>query len=187
MMKKLWTILFTLIILSMTSCAKPSDIEEWESDESVTVAEEENETAGEELIYVYLCGEVNNPGVYALNSTQRVFEAINLAGGLTDKADINSINQAKGLTDGEMIYISSYEEAETEKTRKTQVSDGKVNINTAGVQELVCINGIGQSRAEAIVAYRQEHGVFKNTKDIMQVSGIKSGLYEKIKDKIKTE
>lgn len=163
-------------------------------------------------IYVHICGAVVNPGVYELEDGSRVFEGIEAAGGLREDACGDYVNQASALKDGERLVIPTLEEIETAKAEGNARSlwemgaadenaaaaasaensgasasmdgDGRVNINTATESELGNINGIGQGKAAAIVQYRQENGSFASIEDIMNVSGIKEGTYEKIKDKI---
>lgn len=141
-------------------------------------------------IYVYVCGAVNSPGVYELEDGARIYEAIICAGGLRDDAEKNYVNQAQILSDGEQIYIPTEEEASQEHlisgTEKISVigADGKVDINTATKEELMTLSGIGESRAESILAYRQAHGEFQNIEELMKVDGIKEGIFQKIKDSI---
>ncbi|MBD5522763.1 MAG: hypothetical protein HDR03_16330 [Lachnospiraceae bacterium] len=162
-----------------------------------------------EQIYVHICGAVVNPGVYELEAGSRVFEGINAAGGFSETACEDYVNQAGQLSDGERLVIPTVEEVEQakedgtyqvlwaagtadkvtldtgeDKTGSSGNSDGLVNINTATESELGNVNGIGAGKAAAIVQYRQENGNFASTEDIMKVSGIKEGTYEKIKDKI---
>lgn len=151
------------------------------------------ETSLTENIFVYVCGAVRSPGVYELPEHARVYEAIEAAGGLREDADSLHTNQAKILTDGEQITVLTQEEAK--KASGTAAADGNpeqgsgtsgavVNINTAGVNELTSLSGIGESRANDIISYREEHGPFQKTEDIMKVAGIKTALYTKIKDHI---
>lgn len=141
-------------------------------------------------IYVYVCGAVNSPGVYELEDGARIYEAIVCAGGLRDDADKNYVNQAQILSDGEQIYIPTEEEAAQEHliSKTEQVSDttvdGRVDINTATKEELMTLSGIGESRAESILAYRQIHGMFQDIEELMNVEGIKEGIFQKIKDSI---
>lgn len=195
MIKKLWIMLAVIGCIFLTGCAGTNNQQEWIIEDS---SDENTEKPIEEIgsceaidtvekIYIYICGEVNNPGVYSFTAHQRVYEAIEKAGGLTKKADDSCVNQASELNDGDMIYISSMDEANGGESKNAIVSDGRININKASVSELQNINGIGESRAIAIAEFRQKNGSFKETKDIMQVPGIKSGLYEKIKDQIKID
>ncbi len=142
-------------------------------------------------LVVYVCGEVVNPGVYELTSGMRICDAVDAAGGLTKKASRDYWNLAEELTDGQMLYFPTAEEAEKRKESVAETAadtggtaDGKVNINTADISQLLTVPGIGQTRAEAVLAYRQEHGSFQCIEDIMKVSGIKNGLFEKMKDYI---
>lgn len=164
-------------------------------------------------IYVHICGAVVNPGVYELDEGGRVFEGIEAAGGFREDACQDYVNQAGRLSDGERLVIPTIEEVETARADGTYQDlwrlgtsagddtsgaevlgsgtsgtstdlTGLVNINTATESELSAISGIGDGKAAAIVKYRQENGGFTSIEDIMKVSGIKEGTYEKIKDKI---
>lgn len=145
--------------------------------------------AAETVIYVDVCGAVRYPGVYRLDGDARVFEAVDLAGGMTEAACIQAINQAETLTDGQKIYVPTTEEwnAGIMTDEMTEPDDGRININTADVSLLCTLPGIGETRAQAIVAYRESHGSFESVEAIQQVSGIKSGVYDKIKDFIKVQ
>lgn len=150
----------------------------------------------EQTIFIHVCGAVRTPGVYELKSGSRVYEAVQAAGGFTDDAEENYVNQAQVLSDGIKLMIPTVEEAlampeggmdtqAAEGTAGQPADDGRININTASQQELCTIPGIGATRAAAIAQYRQEHGNFDSVEDIMKVTGIKEGTYEKIKDSIK--
>lgn len=149
-------------------------------------------------VYVQVCGAVNQPGVYRVSSTLRVFEVIEIAGGMTEEADINVINMAKPVMDEMKLYIPSKDEVsmgnydnsgydlyegETEDTGLEE--DGLVNINEAGEEELMTLPGIGEAKAGAIIAYREENGAFTDISEIMNISGIKQAAFDKIKDLIK--
>lgn len=139
-------------------------------------------------IFVYVCGEVNSPGVYELEEGSRVYEAIEAAGGALEGADLDSVNQAALLTDGQQIKIYSKEEisngTSVNNDGSTAASSGKVNINTADKTMLMTLPGIGESRAGDIIKYRDEHGLFSSIEDIKNISGIKDKMFEKIKDYI---
>jgi len=138
-------------------------------------------------IYVYVTGAVLNPGVYVLPAGSRVFQAIEMAGGLTSEADANQMNQALLLSDGYHLHVPKYGEV-LDKTvgneGENPSSDGKVNINTATVEELTQLTGIGESKAKSIVAYREENGFFSSIEDLLNVSGIGEGIFSRIKDAI---
>lgn len=143
-------------------------------------------------VAVYICGAVTHPGVYRFSQNTRVCDVIEAAGGLTKKADSSAVNQARFVQDGEQIQIPTKKESssaskqisETGAKEGTVSSDGKVNINTATREELMTLPGIGEAKADAIIAYREEHGLFQKPEDIMNISGIKNGVYQKISEKI---
>lgn len=149
-----------------------------------------------DTVFVQVSGAVRSPGVYELPAGSRVFEAIQSAGGMTDDAAADSVNQAVEVSDGDMIVLCTLQEWEQAKSQQTELisgdlsglqqeTDGRININTADVTQLCTIPGIGESRAQSIVTYREQNGAFGAVEDIMKVSGIKDGLFQKIKDKIK--
>ena len=151
--------------------------------------EEQTDTAAQ-TVFVYVCGAVESPGVYELRADARVFEAISSAGGITEEAAPDAVNQARVIVDGEQIYVPTVEEAasqtagvgETTGTKGTE--NVKVNINTAGKEELMTLTGIGEAKADDILKYREEHGSFGSIEELMQISGIKEGVFNKIKDDI---
>lgn len=147
----------------------------------------ENDTASA-YIYVYVCGNVNSPGIVQLNEGARVYEAVELAGGMSDTADINAVNQAECVTDGQKIYIPSEGESISYSdgwdSDASDDSNGKININTADLEKLITLPGIGETRAQAIIDYRNSVGLFNDITEIMNVSGIKESSFEKIKDYI---
>lgn len=145
------------------------------------------ETGSEDTgtIYAYICGAVKHPGVYPLPEGSRVYELAEKAGGMTKKADGTAVNLAEELTDGQKIEIPSINsEKAGSNTEASGSSEGLVNLNTASAQDLMALSGIGQSKADGIIAYRTEHGSFQKTSDIMKVDGIKEGTYNKIKNEI---
>ena len=160
------------------------------------------------LVYIHVCGLVCTPGVYGLPAGSRVYEAIEAAGGFSEAAVPDYLNLAQVLEDGMKIQVPDREQAEEWKARgltqsgisaggvsggvqtsgRTGTGDGgskaRVNLNTASREELMTLRGIGESRAEDIIHYREEFGGFKSIEDIMNVSGIKDAAFEKIKDSI---
>ena len=162
-----------------------------------------------EMIYVDVCGAVANPGVFQLAAGSRVFQAIEAAGGYLPKAVQNCVNRAGVLTDGQQLYILTQEEMEQQGLDPAEMAgasdgqmngsagtgqntgiaaqaqqDNRININTADVTQLTTLTGIGATRAQAIIAYRQENGPFATIEEIMNVQGIKEGTFAKIKDEI---
>ena len=149
---------------------------------------------GVPLIYVQVSGAVNKPGVYALPEGSRVFQAVELAGGLSEEADVKSLNQAQALTDGEMIWVMTAEEAKAQAVSggnppdvSASVDDGRVNLNTATKEELTTLPGIGEAKAGSILAWRETNGSFAQIEDLMKIEGIKEGVFSKIKDYVKVQ
>ena len=134
-----------------------------------------------DTICVYVCGAVRDPGVVEIPRGSRVQDALEAAGGLTPDAGADAVNLARILQDEEMVRFPTAEEV------LQQDNGGKVNINTADANELTTLTGIGLSRAEDIIRYREKHGRFQTIEDIMQVSGIKESVFEKIADQIAVE
>ena len=169
-------------------------------------------------IAVYVCGAVKKPGVCYLPSGARVCDALEAAGGFTKSADTQWLNQAKLLSDGEMLIV--YTSVETAQMKEQGVLPGDavsahavsgsagssasvssanaaaeatgsgaggealVNLNTASKEQLMTLPGIGEAKADAIIRYRTETGLFASTEDVMNISGIKNSVYEKIRDKV---
>lgn len=134
-----------------------------------------------EYIYVYVCGQVENPGVYELENGKRMNDAVMAAGGLKEEADFDALNLAAFLTDGQKVYVPLKGEMVNDRTEN---NSGKVDINHADEKELCTLSGIGESRAKEIIAYREKNGAFTSTEDLLKVSGIKQNVYDKIKDDI---
>ena len=161
---------------------------ESETEEEGAVPQEEQEPA--ETVYVYVCGAVNAPGVYELKKDARVFEAITLAGGMTAEAAPEAVSQARTVADGEQIYVPTVREVQMQGSRVEDIVtgnadvSGKVNINTAGKEELMTLTGIGEAKAQSILDYREEHGKFGSIEDLMLIEGIKEGVFNKIKEDI---
>lgn len=149
-----------------------------------TLSEPETENDGAEgICYVYLCGAVVRPGVYALPDGSRIYEVIEQAGGLLPEADPVSVNQAEPVTDGQMVRVALM--GEVQETELEEAQDGRVDVNTADKKALMTLPGIGASRAEAILAYREENGRFSSIEELKKVAGIKDGIFEQIKEHIK--
>lgn len=151
----------------------------------------ETETKADADCYVYICGAVLCPGVYKLSAGSRIYEAVAAAGGLSEEACEDSVNQAQEVADGQMVKILTKEEAEEQRTVSEeseaagqQESGRKVNLNTADAAELMTLPGIGETKAKQILSYREEKGGFSSKDEIMNITGIKEGVYSKIKDYI---
>lgn len=196
---------------TVTVSGENTEHTETEKSASGSIENSDSDTAGiteaSGFIYVDIGGEVNSPGVYEVSEGTRLFQVIEKAGGLTEEADINVINRAESVYDGQKILIASYEEteAESESTDKTskEIKNGgassssvnssynngvsadtdetQVNINTADSVTLQTIPGIGPSKAERIIEYRSTNGSFKSIDDIKNISGIGNKTFESIK------
>lgn len=147
----------------------------------------------EGTIYVHVCGEVASPGVYELPAGSRLYEAVGAAGGLLDSAAGEQLNQAAKAEDGQQIYVPSREEADrgfsgspvSQGTAAGSPDDGRISLNTASKEQLMTLNGIGEAKAASIIRYREEHGGFRQIEELMEVEGIKEGVFNKVKDQIK--
>ena len=160
-------------------------------------------------LVVHICGAVSAPGVYELPAGSRIIDAVEAGGGFLPEADEACCNLAEEIVDGCQIYImtkmESCADGQTEKKAGIQTSpdsdmqttdrnvrsnsapaleNGLVNLNTADIAALTTLPGIGESRAKAIISYREQHGAFAQIEDIMKISGIKQAAFSKIKDKI---
>lgn len=176
MRKRLRKILYvTGLCLLMTGCQRKEEVQI-----SLEPVEEQSQEEEKQTMVVNVCGAVKKEGIYELPAGSRVYQAIEAAGGFTEDAAYSSLNQAELLKDEALVYVPTEKECEEAQ----MVSSGKVNLNTASKEELMTINGIGASRAESIIQYREEHGKFQDIEDIKNVDGIKEGLFNKIKDSI---
>lgn len=190
-MKKKYLALCVIIALGMVDligCGTTSYLQErndvtteGEGTWSEQTAQSENNL--ENVCFVQVSGAVNHPGVYQLPVGSRVYQAIEKAGGLRDDACAKDFNQARVLTDGEMIHVNTAEELEAEQS--SGEGDDRVNINTATAEELTTLPGIGKTRAQTIIDYRESNGLFSAPEDLMKVSGIGESTYNKLAGAIK--
>lgn len=196
LMRKLISVALGIIMIILSGCSFSVPVREEGSTDSTTVirAEEERTTEQREAkeIYVHVCGCVKKPGLYRLHSGARTQEAVNAAGGFSKKANQTAWNLAEVLQDGMQIYIPSKDEAKEalneEQSSKQDLSasqkEDTVNINTASKEELMTLSGIGESKAAAIIASREEKGSFTSIEEIKNVAGIGEGIFNRIKDLI---
>ena len=145
---------------------------------------EMEQTAAQTAIFVHVCGEVLHPGVYELPEGSRIVDAVNAAGGLSEDASEESVNLAEVVTDGMQVVIPNRAEAEAAAKQMAESDAGLVNLNTATKAQLMELPGIGESKAEDIIHYRETVGGFRTIEEIMQVPGIKDAGFRKIKDRI---
>jgi len=145
------------------------------------------ESALQAPLVVHVSGAVNRPSVYTLAAGSRAMAAIEAAGGAVADADLDRINLARVLADGEQLHISRRGEQSPVAATPSSPAQGstRININTATQAELETLPGIGPTRATAIIAYRQQRGAFANPEDLMNVSGIGEKTFEGLKDLIR--
>lgn len=166
------------------------DEEQEEVLESVKGVKSNTINLNKNKIVAEIKGEVVKPDVYTLNEGSIIRDLIEAAGGLTPEADISNINRAKELSNHELIIIKnindevSQEEVENE-IQSIEADDGKININTADINKLKEIPGIGDVKANSIIIYRESNGNFKSIEDLKNVDGIGERTFEKIKNNIK--
>ena len=158
--------------------------------------------------YVYVTGEVKNPGYYKISPDSRIFQAVEAAGGFTKKADIASVNMASPLTDGFQVDVKAKSKNKIAAPSNTNVripgviqrpaapiafktpearattSDGRVDINAANADELTKLKGVGPAIAKKIVEYRKSHGKFSKPDDLLNVKGIGKAKLEKMRSQI---
>ncbi|MGN0330876.1 MAG: helix-hairpin-helix domain-containing protein [Kineothrix sp.] len=170
-----------LVLLEETGVHEAEENKGNGSGEETEAAEERVE---ESTLFVHICGEVAEPGVYELPEGSRIYEAVEAAGGFTEAAEPGYVNLAQVLADGQQVEIPDRKSAAGIKQQEAAADHGLVDINTAGKPELCTLPGIGESRAESIIAYREKNGGFARIEDIMKVEGIKEGMFARIKDKI---
>ena len=148
--------------------------------------DEKAENRHDEKIFVDVKGAVKHPGVFETIKDKRVKDLIEEAGGLLDDSDTSTLNLSQKVKDQMVIYVLKHGE------KPKQISDGGssssntdvININTANKEQLMKISGVGKTKAEAIISYREKNGDFKKKEDITKVHGIGKATFEKIKDKI---
>lgn len=166
------------------------------SENGATSGQTLDNTTGErgeaDNIAIYVCGAVKNPGVVLLNPNSRVGDAINSCGGLLPNANAETINLAEGIKDGMQIKVQSRNinpgaEGMGQGTAlpvKGESDDGKININTAGIEDLTKLPGVGKATAQRIIDYRTQNGTFEDIEDLKKIKGIGKAKFEKMAPKI---
>lgn len=195
MMIDTWTrrekILMILLILAVMLCAiiyfvtreskQPPPVQSSLAPYQSSIKKEKKTSS---MIVVDLKGEVNRPGIYRLPADARLYQAVKEAGGLTAQAEQKQLNLAQKLQDGSAIYIPRQGEATIAPLIGQEMGEQKLNVNTATPAELEELNGLGPTRAKAIVQYREEHGPFQKVEDLQNVSGIGEKTLAKFRDQI---
>lgn len=187
-----------LVCFFVTACKENTKVSL--SDEPAVSALDQKESIGETTVkddasnqvVVYVNGAVKRPGVYTLKPGDRIYQAVDMAGGMTSKAKKDVLNLAETVVDAQNIYIMTkkeYKNSQTElpnihEKQENDTNEDLVNINVADAEKLTKLPGIGQSKAAAIIAYREENGLFSSKEDIKMVSGIGDATYANIEDLI---
>jgi len=163
---------------------KALTIEQKNQVKSSALASDEKEKGEESatLIVVDVKGEVIHPGVYELEGGERVQDAIEVAGGMTDQADPLSVNLAQKLLDEMVIYVTSAQKG-------GQIMNGsyadKLSVNQASIEELKSLSGIGEAKAKKIINYRDDHGPLESVDELLEISGIGNKTLEGFRDDIR--
>ena len=198
--KKILLIIILGIILLISTMLYYIKDESKELEDITLLTTTKQITTKTEMIFVDIKGSVNKPGVYKFNINDRVIDAINKAGGLTKNANTNNINLSQKLTNEMVVYVYSDDEIKKGNNKITcntlcenniievnncveNTNKDLININTATLEELLTLPGIGESKAKSIIEYREENK-FKNVEELMNVNGIGESLFEQIKNKI---
>lgn len=187
-------ILITLLvgIYLMVNKEPQVDTKMWEETSLTTMAEvatDATKERAETMIYVDIKGAVKVPGIYQLKNQQRIWDALALAGGVSEEADTTQVNYAQKVKDQMIIYVPKKGEPVPQSLETLQESalaqqnqEGKINLNTATEAELQTISGIGAKKAQEIIRFRDEQGPFKTVEELKNVSGIGEKTVERLKD-----
>ncbi len=182
---------FAEINAESIKAANEDNNDTWKSLQA-SISADLSENVEEEKIFVYICGEVQSPGVYEIDHQSRVSDLLDLSGGATDLACLEAVNLAKKLQDGERIYIPSKEEvsdagielSETDGLDPSENISGLINVNQATIEELIKLPGIGEQIAKNIIDHRKKFGFFKSKEELKNVSGIGDKKYAQIEELI---
>ncbi len=179
-----------IVYFMFTSLQEPAESLTFNSEPAQIMTEETGEvpTPVALTVFVEVKGAVSTPGVYELPVDARVKNVLDIAV-LSDKADLMTVNQSAKLTDEMVIYIPYEGEFDEnavldlveDASGQTESSGELVNINTAGIEELTTLNGIGEKKAQAILTYREEQGLFGTLEDIKNIPGIGDKTFENLK------
>lgn len=194
-------VLFLISILASNFISKNSkqsrvdDLVEQVQQNNQTLPKNSSESDNDSLVYIDVKGSVKNEGVYQLKSGQRVNDAVGKAGGFTEEADKTSVNLSQKLKDEMVVYVANKDENRSlipsdvvqNNVSSEQNKEASININTASLEELQKISGIGQKKAQDIMNYREEHSGFKTVDDLKNVSGIGEKTLEKIKSEVSVD
>lgn len=191
------TQLVVLIVLGMLllknnnpSAEENEELDSWltETASSYHSVEESLSESFTEWI-VDIKGAVEQPGIYEVDASMRIYDVIQMAGGLIEEADTTQLNFSQHLEDQMMIYVpligdEPKDDNSLVQAPITEQESGKVNLNTADLVELQQLNGIGEKKAQKIIDYRTENGSFSSVEELMEVSGIGQKTFDALKDYI---
>lgn len=190
-------IMILLLCLALAGCTADKKVEYSSEDDIMAEKYIDNKSSNEgvgneladEIMVVYVCGAVSCPGVYEIDVNGRISDAVAAAGGFVAEADKEKVNLAAIVEDGSQIRIPfiGEDESVSENLDEASISggaSGKININKAAKEQLMTLSGVGESKADAIIKYRDTNGPFRTVEDIMNIEGIKEGVFNKIKDDI---
>lgn len=186
MKRKIFCFFCLCMIGLLSACTKEETVYlESDTQEELTEEHSESSVCQPASCYVYICGEVSSPGVYEVPEGARICDVLELAGGFTEQAAAESVNQAQKVEDGQMIQIYSVEQLQESGISMQEETDSRIDINRATKEQLMTLPGIGSSKADSIMEYREKQGGFGSIEELMNIPGIKSGVFEKIKDSIR--
>ncbi len=152
--------------------------------QSVPIEASGDETGVSGELYVHVLGQVEQPGLYVLDTGARVVDALAVAGGTLDDADLKTVNLARPLSDGEQLIVPAIGAA-SEDGSSTAAGDGLVDINNADQQALETLPGIGPALAQRIISWREENGRFRAVDDLLAVPGIGDSVLGGLKDLVR--
>lgn len=198
MCKKVLLIYILIVVLIVVAGCNQESAMYYSTDTEYSIVEntqhnpdisEEKDVDEYEMIPVYICGAVKNPGVYYMSKGALKADALESAGGFVEAAASDYVNLAETVNSGEKIYFPYEDEVSAGYNVEVVFTDesleqGKININTATKEELMTLPGVGDKKAEDIIHYREEHGPFQYIEDITNIPGIKEGVYNNIKEHI---
>lgn len=172
------------VLITADFSSEPENSKDSTTD-NVNVSEKPENVKNTKNIFVHVCGAVKKAGVYELKEGARICDAITAAGGFKKTANQTILNQAQVLSDGEQVVVPLKEDKQI-SNETDKMPDGhttqKISINHATYEELMTLPGIGESKANSIIRYREENGSFQTLEDLKKIQGIKDGVYNKIVD-----
>ena len=186
--KRRYIVILLGILVYLSGCGNDTQI--MVSEETGTIESSTNNqvitenTEADNPIFVYVCGEVQNPGVYEVTADARVCDVIDKAGGFSEYADAKALNLADHVEDAEKIYVPNMQEDRLQE-EDSQEEDGLLDLNKATKEQLMTLPGIGETKADLILEYRETKGPFQSVEELMEIQGIKERTLNQIKASVK--